>query len=64
MRPSDLVCIIGEMNALDHGAALEHRGRALQLEVFCQCDAVALGEQRARQILLRISCWQQLDERL
>jgi hypothetical protein len=30
----DLVFIVGEMNASDHGAALEHRGGAFQLEVF------------------------------
>src|SRR6202022_278059 len=43
----DLVFIVGEMDVPDHGAALEHGGRALQLEVLDQRDAVALGEQRA-----------------
>src|ERR1700682_870918 len=43
----DLVGVVGEVNAFDHGAALEHRGGALQLQVFYQRDAVALGEQRA-----------------
>ena len=45
--PFDLVFIVGEMNIPDHGAALEHRGRALQLQILDQRDAVALGEQRA-----------------
>ena len=43
----DFVGIVGEMDVPDHGAALEHGGRALQLEVLDQRDAVALGEQCA-----------------
>src|SRR5882724_956981 len=43
----DLVSVVGEMNTPDHGAALQHGGRALQLQVLDQRDAVALGEQRA-----------------
>src|SRR4051794_6393593 len=43
----DLVLVVGEVNVSDHGAALQHRGRALQLQVLDQRDAVALGEQRA-----------------
>src|ERR1035437_4973718 len=43
----DLALIVGEVNALDHGAALEHGGRAFQLQILDQSDAVALGEQRA-----------------
>src|SRR5712672_3476046 len=43
----DFVGAVGEVNVLDHGAALEHCGRALQLQVLDQRDAVALGEQRA-----------------
>src|SRR5450432_3319205 len=40
----DFVFIVGEMDAPDHGAAFEHGGGALQLEVFDQCDAVAFDE--------------------
>ena len=40
----DLVIIVGEVNVPDHGAALEHRGRSLQLQILDQRDAVALGE--------------------
>src|ERR1700682_3095760 len=40
----DLIGVVGEVNAFDHGAALEHRGRALQSQVLDQRDAVALGE--------------------
>src|SRR5882762_458571 len=43
----DLVFIVSEVDVPDHGAALEHGGRALQLQVLDQRDAVALGEQRA-----------------
>ena len=43
----DLVFVIGEMNVPDHGAALEHCGGALQLQVLDQRNTVALGEQRA-----------------
>src|SRR5882762_8081445 len=43
----DLVGIVGEVNAFDHGAAFQHRGGAFQLQVLDQRDAVALGEQRA-----------------
>ena len=43
----DLVFIVGEVDVLDHGAPLQHGGRALQLQVFDQRDGVALGEQRA-----------------
>src|ERR1700682_3364033 len=43
----DLVFVVGEVNILDHGAALQHGGRALQLQVLDQRDAVALGEKRA-----------------
>src|ERR1700694_2789330 len=41
----DLVFIVGEVDVFGHGAALEHGGRAFQLEVLDQRDAVALGEQ-------------------
>jgi hypothetical protein len=40
----DLVFVVGEVNALDHGAALEHGGRAFQLQVLDQRDGIALGE--------------------
>jgi len=43
----DFVGIVGEVDVLDHGAALEHGGRAFQLQVLDQRDGVALGEQRA-----------------
>lgn len=43
----DLVFIVGQVDVLDHGAALEHGGRSLQLEILDQRDTVALGEQRA-----------------
>jgi hypothetical protein len=33
----DLVGVVGEVNAFDHGPALEHRGRALQLQVLRPC---------------------------
>ena len=49
----DLVGVVGEVNAPDHGAALQHGGRAPQLQILDQRDAVALGEQRAaRQIFI------------
>src|SRR5207244_1200864 len=40
----DFIFIIGKMDVLDHGAALEHSGRALQLQILDQRDAVTLGE--------------------
>jgi hypothetical protein len=43
------------VNALDHGAALEHRGRAFQLQVLRPCWTAM------RRILLRISRGQQFD---
>jgi hypothetical protein len=33
----DLVGVVGEVNAFDHGAALEHRGGALQLQILRPC---------------------------
>ena len=40
----DFVGIVREVDVLDHGAALEHGGRPLQLQVLDQRDGVALGE--------------------
>jgi hypothetical protein len=53
----DLVGVVGEMDVSDHGAALQHRGGALQLEVLNQRDAVALGESCAVGIPDLISIW-------
>lgn len=39
----DLVFIVREMEAFDDGAALGHRGRALQLRGVDQRDGVAFG---------------------
>lgn len=40
----DFVRIVREVDVFDHGAALEHGGRALQLQVLDQRDGVAFGE--------------------
>src|SRR4029453_19560510 len=44
LPPFDFVGIVREVDVLDHGAALEHGGRALQLQILDQRDAVALGQ--------------------
>ena len=40
----DFVRIVREVDVFDHGAALGHGGRALQLQVLDQRDGVAFGE--------------------
>ena len=51
--PLDLIGVVGEVNASDHGAALQHRGGALQLRLP-RLTAT-------HRILLQISRRQQFD---
>ena len=56
----DFVGVVGEVNASDHGAALEHSGRTLQLQILDQRNAVASASSALLDgFLLRISRRQQ-----
>ena len=56
----DFVGVVGEVNASDHGAALQHRGGALQLQILDQRNAVASASSALLDgFLLRISRRQQ-----